>query len=108
VVKCSDAELKFGVKLSERRDEKCQEETERDHRVRDPEPAEEWVVEQGAVEAQEGVQAQDGAAAEEEWAATAPEQDLRETAYVPHAAPRSRIRQERLAIKSPVLNAEPR
>jgi hypothetical protein len=101
-VRCSNAELKFGVKFSERRDERCLEEMERDHRVRDPEPAEERVVEQGAVEAQEV------AAGKEEWAATAPEQDLRETACVLPAVPRSRIRRERPAIRSPVPNAEPR
>lgn len=75
---------------------------EQDRWVRDPEPAEERVVEQGAVEAQEV------AAAEEEWAATVPEQGLLEIAFVPPAVPRFRIRQERPAIRSPVLNVEPR
>ncbi len=88
MVRCSDAELKFGVKLSERRDEKCQEEMERDHRVRDPEPAEERVVEQGVVEAQ------DRAAAGEEWAAIAREQDLRAAACVPPVGPKLLIQPE--------------
>jgi len=66
--------LRTFVKPKERRDEKCQEATEQDLRVRDPEPEEvgAWDVER----------------AEAVWVATAPEQDLREIACVLLAEPK--------------------
>jgi hypothetical protein len=70
-------ELKTFVKPKERRDEKCQEATEQDLKVRDPGQEEVW--EWGVVEA------------EVEWAETVPEQDLREIACAPPAEQKSRI-----------------
>ena len=61
-------ELKTFVKPKERRDEKCQEATEQDRWVRDPEPEE--------------VGGWDVVEAEAEWVATAPDQDLRGIACV--------------------------
>jgi hypothetical protein len=75
---------------------------EPDRWVRDPEPAEEWAVEQEVVEVQDRVAAGEG------WTATAREQDLRVTACVLHAALKSHIRQEHPATRSTVLNVEPR
>ena len=71
-------ELKTFVKPKERRDEKCQEATEQDLRVRDLglEEVGEWDVERVEVA----------------WAATAQEQDLREIACVLLAEPKFRIR----------------
>jgi len=77
-VRCSHTELRFATKLYERRNEKCQEVTEQDLRVRDLEPEEAgaWDVER----------------AEVVWAVTAQEQDLREIACVPPAEPKFPIR----------------
>jgi hypothetical protein len=70
-------ELKTFVKPKERSDEKCQEATEQDLRVRDLEPEEAgaWDVER----------------AEVVWVVTAQEQDLREIACVPPAEQKSRM-----------------
>jgi hypothetical protein len=70
-------ELKIFVKPKERRDEKCQEATEQDLRVRDPEPEEVW--EWDVVEA------------EVEWVAIAPEQGLQGIVYAHPAEQKSRI-----------------
>jgi hypothetical protein len=70
-------ELKTFVKPKERSDEKCQEATEQDLRVKDPEPEEVW--EWDVVEA------------EVEWVATAQEQDLQEIVCAPPAEQKSRI-----------------
>ena len=77
---------------------------ERDHWVRDPEleEVEGWAVEQEAAGALGEVEVKEG------WEETAPEQDLRETACVPPAVPRSHIPQGCPATRSSVLSAEPR
>ena len=92
-MKCSDADLKFAGRLSERREEKCQEVTEQDLRVkgREPDEVEEWDVE--------------GEEAEAEWVVTAPGQDPGETACVPRAGPKFPIRSGHHVMRWPAPSA---